>query len=54
MLENKKNYWINRITKELQKNNAPIWYDTTLIKELDYFKILETDINYMSLITFRF
>jgi len=53
MDNNTKQYWINRIVKELQTNNDPIWYDTTLVKSLDYFKIIETDLNYMSLITFR-
>jgi hypothetical protein len=48
-----KMYWINRITKELEENGEPIWYDADLIKKLDYFKILETDLNRMSLITFR-
>jgi hypothetical protein len=48
-----KQYWINRITKELQANKEPIWYDTTLVRQLDCFKIIETDINYMSLITFK-
>jgi len=48
-----KEYWINRITEELNKSKEPIWYDTTLVKQLDYFKIIETDLNRMSLITFR-
>jgi hypothetical protein len=53
MDNNKKEYWINRITKELQENKEPIWYDADLIKELNYFKILEIDLNHMALITFK-
>lgn len=53
MNDKKRKYWIDRITEELKRNNEPIWYDRDLIKKLDYFKILETDLNCMSLITFR-
>lgn len=53
MDNNKKEYWINRISAELKENSEPIWYDADLIKSLDYFKILKTDLNHMVLITFR-
>ena len=49
----KREYWIKRITEELNRNGEPIWYDRDLVKQLDHFKIIETDLNHMSLITFR-
>lgn len=49
----KREYWIKRITEELNSNGEPIWYDRDLVKQLDHFKIIETDLNDMSLITFR-
>jgi len=52
MTEQQKQNWINRITEELQQNQEPIWYDADLIKQLNYFKILEIDLNHMALITF--
>jgi hypothetical protein len=48
-----KQYWINRITKEIEENGEPIWYDADLIKKLDHFNILTIDLNRMALITLK-
>lgn len=49
-----KEQWIERITKELKHNNAPVWYSGDLIYELrGYFKVIKKDLHNMCLITLK-